>query len=240
MTRKTKYSKEELVAALDGAKSIRDVISNLGLNINSGNYRAVKGYYLRRDLNLPEFDYSSAGDSLKSFNRIPDDKWFVYGTMRGGQSSRKRLVASGLKDECQICGLGATWNDRPIVLQVDHIDGDRFNNVVGNLRILCPNCHSQTETYSNNGRSKRNKYCQCGLKISRQSESCRSCASKKNKTGGSQLKFNFPPIPDLLKMLAASSYTSVAKVIGCSDNTIRKHLMRNGINPKTLDTIDTV
>ena len=50
-------------------------------------------------------------------------------------------------DECSICGIN-TWEGRDIVLQLDHIDGNRHNNQVSNLRLLCPNCHSQTDTFS--------------------------------------------------------------------------------------------
>lgn len=47
-----------------------------------------------------------------------------------------------------VCGLGPTWNDRPLALQLDHIDGDATHNGLENLRILCPNCHSQTRTFA--------------------------------------------------------------------------------------------
>lgn len=47
---------------------------------------------------------------------------------------------------CQDCGI-SSWNNKPIVLECDHIDGDRTNNRLSNARLLCPNCHSQTDTY---------------------------------------------------------------------------------------------
>ena len=50
-------------------------------------------------------------------------------------------------EKCVTCGLGPLWIGNRIVLQIDHIDGDRLNNHLDNLRFLCPNCHSQTETY---------------------------------------------------------------------------------------------
>lgn len=50
-------------------------------------------------------------------------------------------------EQCSGCGLRPTWNGKPITLEVDHIDGDRRNNIIENLRVLCPNCHSQTPTY---------------------------------------------------------------------------------------------
>lgn len=49
--------------------------------------------------------------------------------------------------KCGICGI-SEWQDEPITLQLDHIDGVHRNNRLSNLRLLCPNCHSQTETYA--------------------------------------------------------------------------------------------
>ena len=61
------------------------------------------------------------------------------------KSMRKYLVEN-LIYECSCCGI-TEYNNKPITLQVDHIDGDRKNNEMNNLRFLCPNCHSQTKTW---------------------------------------------------------------------------------------------
>jgi len=50
--------------------------------------------------------------------------------------------------ECQECGVGEIWNNKKLVLQLDHKDGNPKNNFIDNLRILCPNCHSQTHTFA--------------------------------------------------------------------------------------------
>lgn len=61
---------------------------------------------------------------------------------------KKRLYREGLlTEQCSTCGQGPSWNGRILVLHLDHIDGDPRNNQLKNLRILCPNCHSQTKTY---------------------------------------------------------------------------------------------
>jgi hypothetical protein len=48
--------------------------------------------------------------------------------------------------KCQICNL-SSWLDKPISLELDHIDGNHFNDEESNIRLLCPNCHSQTDTF---------------------------------------------------------------------------------------------
>lgn len=61
--------------------------------------------------------------------------------------------------QCAACGIGPQYNGKPLVLQLDHIDGDRKNNIQSNFRWLCPNCHTQTETWGQKG--KRNRSCSC-------------------------------------------------------------------------------
>lgn len=57
----------------------------------------------------------------------------------------------GGEAKCEICGI-KTWLGKPIVLQIHHLDGNHKNNSVDNLQLLCPNCHTQTDTYSNKKR----------------------------------------------------------------------------------------
>lgn len=58
------------------------------------------------------------------------------------------LIKYGYREskKCDICGCGTFWNNKPLTLQLDHKDGNHFNNKVDNLRILCPNCHTQQTT----------------------------------------------------------------------------------------------
>jgi 5-methylcytosine-specific restriction endonuclease McrA len=63
-----------------------------------------------------------------------------------------RLLKEGRKEHrCEICGT-TEWMNKPVPLQLDHIDGNPHNHVWSNLRLICPNCHAQTETYC--GRNK--------------------------------------------------------------------------------------
>jgi 5-methylcytosine-specific restriction endonuclease McrA len=60
---------------------------------------------------------------------------------------KRRLIEEGIFEaRCTGCGLDR-WLEGPIPLQLDHIDGDRTNNLLENLRLLCPNCHALTDTY---------------------------------------------------------------------------------------------
>jgi Zn finger protein HypA/HybF involved in hydrogenase expression len=70
-----------------------------------------------------------------------------------GGKPRYKILFEEQNGLCLKCGLGTQWNGMPLKLQLDHVDGDRSNNKRNNNRLLCPNCHSQTPTFS--GRNNR-------------------------------------------------------------------------------------
>lgn len=68
-----------------------------------------------------------------------------WGSLTPKQHRQRILEEQG--GLCTLCGIEACWNDLPLVFHLDHVDGDRKNNSRENLRLICPNCHSQTDTY---------------------------------------------------------------------------------------------
>jgi hypothetical protein len=78
---------------------------------------------------------------------------------RGECSDTKRALKKYLIEKqgenCVMCGMGNSWNNKPITLQLDHIDGNSDNNFPNNIRLLCPNCHSQTDTFGSKGNGNR-------------------------------------------------------------------------------------
>lgn len=150
---------------------------------------------------------------------------------------------------CAICGIDQEWNGRPLLLQLDHIDGNKRNNILTNLRLLCPNCHSQTDTFVR-------KNVNAPLRVTPSSptdkptvtpitrNNCKACGSE---TGGSNRtycsvscrsvdtqKITRPDKDELVKMIRKLGYLQLAKVIGVSDNAIRKWVKSYGLDPKSI------
>lgn len=69
----------------------------------------------------------------------------------------KRYLKEIRGDKCEICKHPPIWNGKPLVLQLDHINGDSANNHPNNLRLVCPNCHTQTDTFTSKGFGNKGK-----------------------------------------------------------------------------------
>jgi 5-methylcytosine-specific restriction endonuclease McrA len=66
-----------------------------------------------------------------------------------------RLLDAGLKEQrCERCGL-REWRDEPLALALHHVNGDGLDNRLENLQLLCPNCHSQTDTWGGKNKARR-------------------------------------------------------------------------------------
>lgn len=85
--------------------------------------------------------------------------------LKSGNLATNDTIRLGLIEDkgnvCSICNIKNLWNKLPLTLHVDHVDGNSDNNSYNNLRLVCPNCHSQLETSKNTKlkkQTKRNKY----------------------------------------------------------------------------------
>lgn len=80
--------------------------------------------------------------------KLPLEELLVAGTYRSRHNLRLRLIDEGVKEErCEVCGL-SSWRSGPIPLALHHVNGDRLDNRLENLELLCMNCHGQTPNFA--------------------------------------------------------------------------------------------
>ena len=139
-------SREELEAAVGSSRSKADVLRGLGLEPRVALYPV-----LNRRLDFEGLDTAHfVGRAWSRGQRLPRlslDEVLRRGSKISTTDLRLRLLRDGvLAHRCACCGL-SEWQGRPIPLELDHINGDRTDNRLENIRLLCPNCHAQTDTY---------------------------------------------------------------------------------------------
>jgi len=152
-------SKEDVENLITKSKSISDMLRQLKMNPLNDDIKLMRKQILFHNLEPPK--YKSTGVMPK----VANDKLFINGSTCSRSTLIKRILDDSLLDYlCKICDLGPEYNGKKLVLQLDHIDGTNNNNVIENLRFLCPNCHSQTETHSGK-QSRILRKCKCGVDI---------------------------------------------------------------------------
>lgn len=228
MFSKTSYTKEEFIKAVSTSYSVREALQKLNLNPSGANYASFKKKC--KSISIDTSHFGCAGHLEYNWSRTrPLEEILVVDSDYSSTSWLKRRLISKnlLRYECYECGI-SSWRDKQLSLQLDHINGVNTDHRLENLRLLCPNCHSQTPTFagrnigsvSDTSKSTPANECQdCKRIISRYSTRCKSCAKKLQQT-----KITWPPIKDLREMVENNSYLSVAKQLGVSDNAIRKRL----------------
>jgi hypothetical protein len=138
----------EFRTAVERARSLAELLRVLGAPGRIGNHYQTVYRRLRR-LGLPTPHW--VRERVKA---TPLTDLLRPGRTYGNMSrlKRKLLDAGILRDECYACGIGPVWNGHPLMLQLDHVNGVDDDNSPDNLRLLCPNCHSQTPTFAGRNR----------------------------------------------------------------------------------------
>jgi hypothetical protein len=132
--------------AVEASFSIADILRRFSGPISSASYKRVNRRIKELDLDTSHF----RGQGHSRGRRYPE-RWKsteeLLEKANGSSKIRLALLRSGTRPHrCEGCGL-CEWDGRPIPLELDHVDGDRTNNRLENLRLLCPNCHALTPTY---------------------------------------------------------------------------------------------
>lgn len=148
--RKRSWTKEQLEVAIRTSFSFRQVLSKLSLKEAGGNYDQLKRYIREYQFNTNHFRGRgwNLGMKIPTAARVPLSEILVKGNYFQSFKLKNRLFKEGLKlPACEECGWAKRAESGHLPLELDHINGDRHDNRLENLRVLCPNCHSLKPTH---------------------------------------------------------------------------------------------
>lgn len=144
--------KEQLQVIASRSNSIAEMLRNLGVFTQGANRNT-----LIRRMSEDQIDYSHMAFGLDSNkgrkfgehkSALTNEETFIEGSSTTRAVVRKKLISRNLIPyKCQECGCADQWRGKKLSLVLDHINGISNDHRLINLRFLCPNCNSQTDTF---------------------------------------------------------------------------------------------
>jgi hypothetical protein len=221
------YKREDVEKAISESNSYSDVLRNIGLTVNGGSFSWLKKLINRHNIDVSHFQENKRIN--KKVYKFTDD---ISNHDRASASKLQRFLKfHKVEEKCSNCGINE-WRGEPIRLDIDHKDGNCINNKLENLQYLCPNCH-RCKTIKYDGIStlrighehvskEKTKKCKCGSMICDTSTTCKKCATKTP-------RIVWPTPNELSDMINAKPITVVGRLLGVSDNAVRKHCIMHSI-----------
>lgn len=165
MAKRRSWTDEDLTKAVASSRSMRQTLISLGLcGRGGGSYKSVQRYI--DELNLDTSHWTRQGylkGQVHNWNKkIPLKEILIKDSNYQSNHLKKRILKElKWKYECSVCGI-SEWQNKKLSLQLDHINGISNDHRIFNLRLLCPNCHSQTTTFCRGQKRERTQIGKAG------------------------------------------------------------------------------
>ncbi|MFI1762114.1 HNH endonuclease [Streptomyces sp. NPDC020800] len=153
-----KWTREILEPVVAVSASVNEVVRRLGLDSVGGHQaniaRRIKAY----GIDTSHFTSVVRTERMRynQRRRTPEEilvkDTSVHAPRIPSYRLKRAMQEMGAEECCALCGIPPVWLGEPLPLEVDHIDSDWRNNRIENLRLLCPNCHSTTDSYRGRGK----------------------------------------------------------------------------------------
>ena len=143
-----KLTDEQFTKIILESSSCIEAMKKLGFTCCAGNARLTVKRRIK-ELNIDITHWDDNTKNARIATEQPHEEYFAKNTTHGGRNMRLRILKYNLLEyKCAKCGNTGEWLGQELILQIDHINGDHHDNRLENLRFLCPNCHTQTDTFA--------------------------------------------------------------------------------------------
>lgn len=202
---------------------MKEVLAKLGYKTSNGSNNETVKKRLQK--------YSISTEHFETIHKLERNYENVFCINSTATQSTLRKWYKTISDDsvCQICGQNKKWNNQDLTMILDHIDGDNHNNLLENLRWVCPNCNSQLPTFARRNNKTHGNYIPMRIRknikkicpicnvneINKNSQMCFDCRNHERRK-------NIPPKEDLEKLIYEKSFVQIGKDYGVSDNAVRK------------------
>lgn len=213
--------------------SVSEVLRRVGLSVNGSNFRMVHAKVGQLKLDTSHWTRRAylRGKNNAATTKIPLKRVLTKNSTYANHSSLKRRLLNGglIRNKCYVCGQSPLWRGKPLVMVLDHINGEHTDNRITNLRMLCPNCNSQQGTFAGKKLKKAHKCSGCGDAVGRGSKLCCKCY-------GIARRKPRPTVSILARAIQSTPRTKIAKKYGVSDATVRNWEQEYGLRKQKVGT----